>query len=67
MTKKQSKPFESKLYWIPNEKVEYHDITPWPTSTDGGGHFLDRIEVHMHGRDYSNWQAANPTPGYSKR
>jgi hypothetical protein len=56
-------------YWIPIEKVDYSDGShpigsdPWPTSADGGGHSLHRINVNTYGRDYSNWQAASPTPG----
>jgi hypothetical protein len=50
-------------YWIPIEKVDYDDVAPWPTSADGGGHSLQRINVNTYGRDYSNWSAAAPAPG----
>jgi hypothetical protein len=50
-------------YWIPIDKVDYDDVAPWPTSADGGGNSLQRIDVNAYGRDYSNWQAAAPTPG----
>ena len=50
-------------YWIPIEKVDYDDTAPWPTSADGGGHSLYRINVNTYGRDYSNWNAAAPSPG----
>jgi hypothetical protein len=50
-------------YWIPIEKVDYDDVAPWPTSADGGGNSLQRINVNTYGRDYSNWSAITPTPG----
>jgi hypothetical protein len=49
-------------YWIPIEKIDYDDEFPWPTSPDGGGDSLDRINVTTYGRDYSNWQADTPNP-----
>ncbi len=50
-------------YWIPIEKIEYDDAAPWPTSADGEGDSLHRINIHVYGRDHSNWNAALPTPG----
>lgn len=50
-------------YWIPIEKVDYDDTSPWPTSADGGGDSLHRYDVNAYARDYSNWNAAAPTPG----
>jgi hypothetical protein len=50
-------------YWIPIEKVKYDDTAPWPTNPDGSGDSLHRINVNTYGRDYSNWNAAPPTPG----
>lgn len=61
---------ELSRYWIPIEKIDYDDETPWATSPDGGGHSLQRIDeivdgkhYSSYGRDYSKWQAAAPTPG----
>ncbi len=51
-------------YWIPIDKVDYDDVAPWPTGADGGGDSLKRINADAYGRDYSNWQAVTPTPGY---
>jgi hypothetical protein len=51
-------------YWIPIEKIDYDDIAPWPTSAHGGGDSLDRDNINAYSRDYSNWSAATPTPGY---
>jgi hypothetical protein len=50
-------------YWIPIEKIDYDDVAPWPTSADGYGDSLHRQNINTYGRDYSNWQAATPTPG----
>ncbi len=50
-------------YWIPIESIDYDDEVPWPTSADGDGDSLRRINLGVYGRDYSNWQAASPTPG----
>ena len=50
-------------YWIPTEKIDYDDVAPWPTSADGGGDALQRLNADTYGRDYSNWGAAAPTPG----
>jgi hypothetical protein len=50
-------------YWIPIEKVDYDDNLPWPTTADGGGHSLHRLNINAYGRDYSNWTAAAPNPG----
>ena len=51
-------------YWIPVEKVDYDDESPWPVTPDGGGDSLHRINTGTYGRDYSNWNAMSPTPGY---
>ena len=51
-------------YWIPIEKVDYDDVAPWPTTPDGYGDSLNRDDINAYGRDYSNWNAATPTPGY---
>ena len=55
-------------FWIPIEKIDYDDIAPWPATVpgdgpDGEGDSLDRNNVNTYGRDYSNWNAATPTPG----
>ncbi|MBI9017808.1 MAG: lamin tail domain-containing protein [Phycisphaerae bacterium] len=63
------KEFDKLRYWIPLEKIEYSDGShpvgsdPWPISADGGGDALHRNNINIYGRDYSNWYAANPTPG----
>ncbi len=50
-------------YWIPIEKIDYDDESPWPTTPDGNGDSLQRQNKNTYGRDYSNWNAASPTPG----
>ena len=57
------KEYDEDRYWIPIEKIDYDNEAPWPTSADGGGDSLHRQNVNTYGRDYSNWQAATPTPG----
>jgi hypothetical protein len=48
-------------YWIPIDKIDYDIIAPWPTSPDGTGDSLQRIDEDVYGRDYSNWTGATPT------
>jgi hypothetical protein len=36
---------------------------PWPTSPDGGGHSLSRIDEDAYGNDPDNWQGKIKTPG----
>lgn len=55
--------FGKERYWIPIEKIKYDDTALWPTSPDGSGDSLQRIDINVYGRDYSNWNAAAPTPG----
>ncbi len=49
-------------YFIPRDKVEYDDETPWPVSPDGGGPSLNRINATQYGNDPENWHAAAPNP-----
>ncbi|MHC4742607.1 MAG: lamin tail domain-containing protein, partial [Planctomycetota bacterium] len=58
------KGYGKKRYWIPIEKIDYDDESPWPKSPDGLGDSLHRININTYGRDYSNWTASAPTPGY---
>lgn len=45
------------------EKIAYADTAPWPSSADGGGASLQRIEPTLFANDPVNWQAALPTAG----
>jgi hypothetical protein len=49
-------------YFIPRDKVEYDDQTPWPISPDGGGPSLNRVDPHQYGNDPANWIASSPNP-----
>ena len=50
-------------FWIREEQVTYDDVAPWPTTPDGGGKVLRRINATAYGNDAANWQAADPSPG----
>jgi hypothetical protein len=45
------------------DRVVYSDQTPWPTSADGFGFSLQRINPALYGNEPTNWMAAAPTPG----
>lgn len=45
------------------ETVTYSPVAPWPSSANGGGPSLQRIEPTLFADDPLNWQAANPTAG----
>jgi hypothetical protein len=42
-------------------------VDPWPIQADGMGSSLTRLFTTRHGNDPNNWQAADPSPGYTKR
>ncbi|HOL88288.1 MAG TPA: lamin tail domain-containing protein [Anaerohalosphaeraceae bacterium] len=50
-------------FWISAEEISYDDVSPWPTSADGGGYSLHRIHPSQYGDDVINWQAGLPAPG----
>ena len=47
------------------DKVEYNDISPWPTEPDGTGPTLELINPYLENDMASNWAASNGngTPG----
>jgi len=59
--------------YIRIDRVNYSDgshpqdcpggIDLWPTTADGGGASLTRIDPRRYGNDPNNWTAAAPTPG----
>ena len=61
-------------HYIRVDRVNYSDgshpenfpdgVDPWPTSPDGGGASLSRLNPEKYGNDPNNWIAADPpTPG----
>lgn len=42
--------------------LTYDDVAPWPTSPDGGGSSLERVNLIGFADDVQNWQAS-PSPG----
>jgi hypothetical protein len=44
-------------------QVRYDDAAPWPSSADGLGHALSRIDGESFGADAASWTAAPPSPG----
>jgi hypothetical protein len=49
--------------YIRVDKVNYTDRSPWPSTADGTGFSLQRINSKTFGNDPINWAGATPTPG----
>ena len=59
--------------YIREDRVVYSDgshpedcpgnVDLWPTTADGYGMSLNRIDPHRYGNDPNNWQATPPSPG----
>ncbi len=49
--------------YINVDKVEYRDLSPWPTTPDGGGKSLQRASSGVIGNTAANWTGNPPTPG----
>jgi hypothetical protein len=45
------------------DKVEYRDMSPWPTKADGKGKSLQRASLSLIGNTAANWTGNTPTPG----
>jgi hypothetical protein len=56
-------PFGQPRSWIRVDQVTYDDVLPWPTTPDGDGKTLQRINHWAYGNDPANWTAANSAPG----
>ncbi len=54
---------ETKYQYILIDRVDYDNITPWPTTPDGLDDSLQRDAPDAYGNDASNWFADLPTPG----
>lgn len=48
--------------YIPIEKIEYSDQSPWPGNLDTGSS-LTRMDADVYADDPENWQTAPPSPG----
>ncbi len=51
------------LQYVRQDRVNYDDTTPWPTTADGGGPSLTKISEKDYGNDHINWIAATASPG----
>ena len=56
-------PGIGKLDYITVDFVRFNDRGGWPSSADGAGPSLQRIDDPAYGNDPINWVAARPTPG----
>ena len=46
------------------DEVEYDDVAPWPTTPDGTGPSLTRINTQtVYGHEPTNWNGAGSSPG----
>ncbi len=46
------------------ERVEYNDVSPWPTEADGGGASLERLDFALYANDVASWTTGTaPGPG----
>lgn len=51
------------IQYVRQDRVNFDDTAPWPTTPDGGGHSLTKISEKNYGNDYINWMATGPSPG----
>ena len=51
------------LQYVRQDRVNYEDSAPWPTTPDGHGPSLTKISENDYGNDYINWMAAGASPG----
>ncbi|MDB6031503.1 MAG: Spore coat protein CotH, partial [Verrucomicrobiales bacterium] len=49
--------------YITADRVVYGITAPWPTSPNGGGFALAKVDSSLYGNEPLNWQAASPTVG----
>ena len=50
-------------HYVNVDKVEYRDLSPWPTAADGTGYSLQRSSSRVIGNTAANWTGNPPTPG----
>ncbi len=51
------------LQYVRQDRVNFEDAAPWPTTPDGDGPSLTKLSEKDYGNDYINWMAANASPG----
>lgn len=52
---KPDTPDTNGVPYIIVDKVDYRDSAPWPSSADGGGALLRRLDLAAYGDDPANW------------
>ncbi len=48
---------------ILEDELIYGDTDPWPTTPDGEGDSLNRVDADLWGHEVASWTAGDPTPG----
>lgn len=51
------------LQYVRQDRVNFDDVFPWPTSPDGTGPSLTKLSENDYGNDFINWFAATASPG----
>ena len=51
------------IQYVRQDRVNFDDTAPWPTTPDGSGPSLTKISERDYGNDYINWMAAGASPG----
>ena len=52
--------------WILEDRVSYNDKEPWPTTPDGEGDSLTRIQAEAYGNFAESWTPRTPNPGQAQ-
>ena len=50
---------DGSVNYITVDQVDYNDKAPWPTSPDGGGDALVRVNAAAYGKDVGSWKAGS--------
>lgn len=51
------------LQYVRVDRVNFDDVSPWPTTPDGTGPSLNKISENDYGNDAVNWQSLAASPG----
>ncbi|RYD35226.1 MAG: hypothetical protein EOP86_09030 [Verrucomicrobiaceae bacterium] len=49
--------------YVRQDRVNYSDLIPWPSTPDGSGPSLTKLSEKDYGNDFINWTAAAASPG----